>query len=292
MDDRKPEIIVCGSAAAEGIPAYFCDCRVCREAAARGGPEVRGRTSYNFGGALQIDFGPDALQAFQRHREALNAIRHVLFTHAHVDHLSPAELSYHGGGFCLTPAHPGTITLHGTVPTLRKIRRSVAVPRGRTFAQHLAGIGFALQRVRVFQRLEIPDIGATALPLAANHAPGMEAVVYIVTMRGRTVLFGNDTGYLPPESWQALEAYAAEGRPKLDVAILDNTGGLLPWRDHHMGAEAVLETLQRLEALGLVDGRTRRVVNHFSHNAGSTHEELCAFYRPHGIDVGHDGMVL
>lgn len=292
MDARKPDVIVCGSAAAEGVPAYFCDCRVCRAAAARGGREVRGRTSYNFGSVLQIDFGPDALQAFQRHREALNAIRHVLFTHAHTDHLTPTEFPYHGGGYCLVPAHPGTITLHGTAPTMRKIRRLVSVPRGQSFAQHLAGIGFSLERVRTFQRFELPDIDATVLPLAANHVPGLEPVVYLVTMLGRTVLFGNDTGFLPVESWQALETYAAEGRPKIDVAILDNTGGLLPWRDGHMGSAAVLETFARLEALGLVDASTKRVVNHFTHNAGSTHEELCAFYHPRGIAVGYDGMVL
>ena len=36
MNDTMPAITVCGSSAAEGAPAYFCDCRVCREAAAGG----------------------------------------------------------------------------------------------------------------------------------------------------------------------------------------------------------------------------------------------------------------
>ena len=292
MNPSKPRVIVCGSAAAEGIPAYFCNCRVCRTAAEHGGSDVRGRTSYNFGDVLQIDFGPDALQAFQRHRAALNAMRHVIITHAHVDHLAPAEFNYHGTGYCTTFEHPGTITIHATAPSVRRLRRGLNLPVRASLRRFLEGIGIGLHRMRAFQRFDIPDIDATVLPLAANHAPGLEAVVLLVTLRGRTVLFGNDTGILPDESWRALEAYAAEGRPRLDVAILDNTGGFLPWRDGHMGSEAVLETFARLETLGLTDKRTKRVVNHFSHNAGATHAELCAFYNPRGIDVAYDGMVL
>ena len=33
---QTPPFLILGSAAAEGVPAYFCNCRVCREAAARG----------------------------------------------------------------------------------------------------------------------------------------------------------------------------------------------------------------------------------------------------------------
>ena len=292
MQGERPVVLVCGSAASEGIPAYFCDCRVCREAAKRGGPDVRGRASYNFGGVLQIDFGPDSLQAFQRHRETMNAMRHVLVTHAHHDHLSPMELRYHGSNFCGTPANPGTLTIHGTKPTLKRIRSELHVSAGVAGEKVLSGMGLALAPVRPFRRVEMPDIGATALPLAADHDATLDPVVYIVTMGGRTVLFGNDTGLLPDASWRALEAYAAEGRPKFDVAILDNTGGFRPWRINHMGSEAVLETFARLEALGLVDAATKRVVNHFSHNADAMHDELLAFYRTHGIDVGYDGMEL
>ena len=157
MQAEVPTITVCGSAAAEGVPAYFCNCRVCREAAERGGREIRGRTSYNFGGVLQIDFGPDSLQAFQRHRTALNAIRHILVTHAHTDHLSPRELSFHGGGYCLVPAHPGTITVHGTRPALDRIRSELRLPDGALRGGDLDRIGLELAPVRAFRRVEMPD---------------------------------------------------------------------------------------------------------------------------------------
>ena len=292
MQAEIPTIIVCGSAAAEGVPAYYCNCRVCREAAERGGREIRGRTSYNFGGVLQIDYGPDSLQAFQRHRTALNTIRHVLVTHAHTDHLSPREFRFHSTGYCLEPANPGTITVHGTGPALDRIRSELKLPDGALRGGDLAGIGLELAPVRAFRRVEMPDIDATALPLAADHDSRMEPVLYLVTLRGRTVLFGNDTGFLPDASWEALEAYAAEGRPRLDVAILDNTFGLRSHRNGHMGVDAVMETFGRLEAIGLVDGRTTRVVNHFTHNANATHRELCAHYEPLGIVVGYDGLEL
>jgi phosphoribosyl 1,2-cyclic phosphate phosphodiesterase len=34
------------------------------------------------------------------------------------------------------------------------------------------------------------------------------------------------------------------------------------------------------------------VVNHFSHHGQTLHEELCAWFAPHGIQVGYDGMVI
>ena len=285
-----PNLLILGSAAAEGVPALFCDCRVCREAALRGGREIRMRTSYNIGGSLQIDFGPDALQAFQRHRDRLLAIRHILFTHAHGDHLLSNQLCYHGEGFCGTPSP--LITVHGSAPTIRRIRRDLeaAAPNDDVEAR------FERARIetRVFRPPEVfdlPDIGARIHALPANHAPNLDAAIFLVEMGGRTFLIGNDTGLLPDAAWKSLADLRGEIR--IDVAVLDNTGGLgCDWRDNHMGAKAVMETFDRLSALGLLAPGCIRAVNHFTHNGNATHAELCAFWKPRGIVVGYDGLVL
>lgn len=286
-----PVVTILGSAAAEGVPAYFCDCRVCREAARRGGREIRNRTSYNFGGVLQIDYGPDIMQAFQRFRDRMNAVRHVLITHPHDDHLAAEEFGFHGRGFCNVPSMPGVpLTIHGTGPTRERVRHGFHCADEAEVGRRLASAGLEFQLFRPLDTFEFPDIGATVRAFPADHAPGLEAVVFLVTMGGRTVFFCNDTGLLPDVSWEALGNLS--GRLRIDVAILDDCFGLRECEHGHMGKGAVLETFDRLDSLRLSDGATVKVVNHFSHNAGQLQDELEAFFLPRGILVGYDGMEL
>ena len=49
-----------GTAAAEGMPALWCECPTCAEAKKLGGKEIRRRCSYLLDGDTLIDFGPDA----------------------------------------------------------------------------------------------------------------------------------------------------------------------------------------------------------------------------------------
>ena len=55
------QIQILGSAAAEGIPAIFCNCRVCTEAWKNGGKDIRMRAAYKLNDEVRIDFGPDSL---------------------------------------------------------------------------------------------------------------------------------------------------------------------------------------------------------------------------------------
>ena len=48
-----------GTAAAEGIPALFCNCDICRTAARRGGKELRMRSGALVNDKLLIDLSPD-----------------------------------------------------------------------------------------------------------------------------------------------------------------------------------------------------------------------------------------
>ena len=288
-----PSFLVLGSAAAEGVPAFYCNCRVCREAAARGGREIRGRTSYNFGDVLQIDFGPDMLQAFQRFDPRLNGIRHLLITHAHEDHLTPSELWYRARGFSRLPDDTPPLVIHGSPAVLELIRRDMAATltsfRHRTRLLEMANLAF--HEIEPFQTFELPDIGATVQTLEANHAPDLASLLFVVTMGGRTVLIGNDTGYFPEATMAALKDLA--GKVHVDLCVIDCCGAFLKnWRDGHMSADVNLKLFAELETMGFIDDKTIKVVNHFSHNGNATHAELCAFFEPKGIVVGYDGLEL
>lgn len=297
---ESPKLLVLGSAAAEGVPALFCDCRVCREAAAKGGPDVRARTSYNFGGEVQIDFGPDALQAWQAHRDVLRRMRHILVTHAHEDHLQPSDLLYHGTDYAGVPATEGTLTIHGTAPTRARMELEYWPGNPAPLGEKLARAGLVFREFRQFDVFELPDCGATVRTFAADHWDALQPCVFLVTLRGRTAFVCNDTGWLPDASWDALAKL--KGEVAIDVAVLDDTGmlkgapegpaGSEAWHRGHMSAPTILRAYDKLDALGLLAPGCVRAVNHFSHNGGSTHEEMRAFYEPRGIAVGYDGLEL
>ena len=287
---QKPPFLILGSAAAEGVPAYYCTCRVCREAAARGGREIRGRTAYNFGGVLQIDFGPDMLQAFQRHYPRLNAMRHLLVTHAHEDHLAPGELWFRASGFSRLPADAPPLTIHGAPAVLDRLQRGIA-PTMRDRGRVLEMAHLAFHEIAPFQTCELPDIGAIVRTFPAKHAPGLEAMLFLITMGGRTVFIGNDTGFFPNELFDALKALA--GKVHVDIFVVDCCGALLEnYRESHMSADVNLELFAKLEQMGFIDSDTVKVANHFSHNGKATHAELCEFFEPKGVVVGYDGLEL
>lgn len=276
----KPEVIIGGSAAAEGIPAFFCNCGVCENARNKGGREIRYRTTYRFGEEILVDFGPDVFHSQARHYGNLDTVKFVLVTHAHQDHFYPEQAAFHFPAFS-NVAPDAFLTVVGSEPTRKLLYGNADSPPAQ-----LADWQMRFMGIEPLKPLALPGIDATVVALPANHAPELKPVVYIVTLRGRTVLFCNDTGYLPEESWRFIESH----RMRLDAAILDCTGCGKNWRDGHMGGETIMETLKRLEAAGYVDADTTKVVNHFSHNGGMSHEQLCHFFEPHGIAVGFDGM--
>ena len=67
-----------GTGAAEGVPAEFCDCAVCREARLRGGKEFHSRSQLLIDGELSVDFPPDAYYHSLRFGVRLAEIRYLL----------------------------------------------------------------------------------------------------------------------------------------------------------------------------------------------------------------------
>lgn len=268
-----------GTAAAEAIPALWCECPVCRRAKELGGRELRRRCSYLIDRDTLIDFGPDAYWQVTEFGIDLTAVDRILFTHPHEDHLATAELSWRRTPYFSHVEHwidvCGTRMLFGTI------------------LGELACSGMALN----FEELRIrpvevqPGVWAKSgdvelLPMRANHAPGKDPVFYLIRRGGRTVLIANDTGWPPEESWSCL------AKEKIDLAVLESTmgPGMPDCRNGHMGADVTVAFRKRLIELGSIRENTPVYANHFSHNCKANHEELVALFRPHGIEVAYDGL--
>ncbi len=283
-----PTITILGSAAAEGIPAIFCNCRVCKAAWKHGGKDFRSRAAYKLNEHVRVDFGPDSLWQEQRFRLHSENLRHLFITHAHEDHLYCDLLNYRTPGFSVVP-EDAVLRIYGSRETISRIEKH--------FAGHPHSDGeygrFRLQLVALeaFQSIDLPGEDMTFIPLPANHmadAPPGAALIYAIRFGTRNLLLANDTGYFPEETWKFIE----NSQLRFDLVISDCTSAVLDQRDGHMGGKYVLAARQRLEDSGRLTPGSQYVVNHFSHNGQAMHTELEAHFNPHGIAVGFDGMEI
>lgn len=283
-------IFFLGTGAAEGIPALFCNCPLCKKAKALGGKNIRSRAQALVNDDLLLDFGPDTYWHVCRYGLDLSAVRSLLITHAHEDHYTPSELDYRSHGFAYLDGDRASddagFPVLDVYLSAGSYNYNCVLPFEETYlANGKAPVAF--HTVRAFEPFTAGRY--TVTPLAANHAPGFEALIYLISDGMKTLLYAHDTGLLPEETWR----YLAEMRPHIDFATFDctgmasthNTGG-----GRHMNLERNLVTRARLLDLGLADGNTVWYCNHFSHNGKSTHEELIELLGKENFLVAYDGL--
>ncbi len=268
-----------GTAAAEAIPAMWCSCPVCRRARELGGRDLRRRCSYWIDRDTLVDFGPDANWQATEFGIDLTAIDRVIFTHPHSDHLMPEELSWRR-----TPYFSHVerrIEVCGTRPVFGCILGRLA---SNGMAVHFDELMIDPVTLQPGEWKKSGDL--ELLPMRANHAPGNDAVFYLIRRGGRTILIANDTGWPPEESWKLL------GENKIDLAVLESTMGpaMADCRNGHMGGNVTAAFRERLLELGSITAATPVYANHFSHNCGANHDRLEAFFKPRGIEVAWDGL--
>ena len=86
-----------GTAAAEGFPAVFCNCRFCKEARILGGKNLRTRSQSLVNDDLLIDLPADTYHHFLMNGIEGHKIKYLFVTHPHQDHFYPEELNMRGG---------------------------------------------------------------------------------------------------------------------------------------------------------------------------------------------------
>lgn len=272
-------LTILGSAAAEAVPALWCECDVCAYARKHGGKDLRKRTAYLLDEDTLIDFGPDAFFQVVTHGIDLLKIDRICYTHAHCDHCNPVELNWRRKGFSKVTKQ---IEILGSKPTYDYIKLITKLDDNAPIDKYFFDF-------RECSPGSVTTSGnLNVLAIGANHAPELDALNYILSRDGRKLLIANDTGFWSPASWQI-----AEGQ-QVDCAVIDTTMALV-FAGHdqgHMGVEAVVRFRDELARRGALASHAKVIANHFSHNGNSLHHELEAFFRPHGIEVGFDGMKI
>ena len=273
-----------GTAAAEAVPALFCECEVCKRARKAGGKSIRGRSGAMIDGRLMLDFPPDIyFQSLRLGLELWN-VEAILFTHSHCDHVAPTEVCMRDEGcYChLSPDRAGRklqIFCSGEVRDLLReaFRREFGDPDRPFCAFHL---------LKAFETVSVLDYEVTPLP--ARHAFSEQAFIYLIRRAGRTLLYAHDTGDLYDENYDFLRRQGI----RLDAASLDCTSFSRPDGYSHMGLSNVEQTVNRLKEIGSVGPETKLIVNHFSHNCADTYENMVKTAEPYGVTVSYDGMTV
>lgn len=266
-----------GTAAGEAWPGVFCQCPVCRAARQLGGKNIRTRSQALVDEDLLLDLPPDNYLHSLYYGLDLGKVRTLLFTHSHSDHFFPEDLEFLREPFSHT--FPAVLQVYGNEAVERGVLRACGSLGSEDYR-------YVFHRARANTTFIAEDY--TVTPLRATHAGGEECLFYHVAKGGKSLLYAHDTGVLSEENLETLSRCPG----KLGLVSLDCTSQQHRDGAYHMGLADAAEQKQRLLDLGLADGDTIWVVNHFSHNGGWLHEEMEAQAARYGMLTSYDGMTV
>lgn len=267
-----------GTAAAEGIPALFCKCDVCKNARSVGGKEVKTRSQSLIDGTVLIDFPADTYMHILNNDLYLDEIHTLIITHTHSDHFYPQDFwcRAHGIAYGIEEKPLNVFVTEGGYDAALDFLKRNSVSEERVL----------LHKIEPFVPFE--SDGHKFIPLSADHDPKSDPVIYIIEKDGKSMLYANDTGYFPEKTWEYLAQYGK----KFNCVSLDCTLALALCRYNHMDLATCKEVYAKLCEMNLCDDSTVACINHFSHNGKATHEQLALEAEKAGFAVSYDGLEL
>lgn len=272
------EILYMGTAAAEGWPALFCDCGICRKARETGGRELRTRTQSLIDGKILIDFPPDTYTHALKYGLQLGKVKHLLITHSHMDHFFPVELIHRHEHF--GHGAEGMLYVYGNEAVEKAFYDAVLIDRFRVHP-----LDEAVKFIRLTPFADFTVEGYHIIPLPADHDKRENCLIYLVEKDDKCILYGHDTGMnLSEEAWQCIFSH------RYDLISLDATMGKKQTEGYHMGLPDDITFMNRLKEKGCLKENAVKVINHFSHNGEMTHSDLERFASEYGMTAAYDGM--
>jgi phosphoribosyl 1,2-cyclic phosphate phosphodiesterase len=268
------QITLLGTGAADGCPGLFCACPTCQKIRTRGGRDLRTRSSALLDNTLLIDLSPDLLTQARLPNVSLLHINHILLTHGHDDHFTPAHLQYLSWMFVEKP-RTAPIHIWGPPDTIAALCSQFAASQ----------LPLQMHTITTHSPVNIGTTTVTAIP--AHHAEDRTCHNYILRTTTGSLLYATDTGWYPETTWRLLQ------NAKLDIVIVECTRGAEEdGYAGHLNARQTAEFAHRLHQIQALNPNAQIVTTHHSHRGGMLHEELTAWLRPHGVTVGYDGLTL
>ena len=177
-----------GTAASEGIPNPFCNCKVCTYAREHGGANVRTRASAMVDNHILIDMSPEWSAQLKRENMTAREIDTVLFTHTHPDHFNVGEFVSRTVGFAQNVEFP--LHIFGNDCAIKGAFNALDGLQGDRFVFHL-----------IAPYLTYEHEGYKITPTLANHAKMELCYNYLIEKDGKTFFYGLDSGWLPDSTF-------------------------------------------------------------------------------------------
>ncbi|MBK1789969.1 MBL fold metallo-hydrolase [Persicirhabdus sediminis] len=249
-----------GTGTSTGVPVIGCDCPVCTSDDPR---NIHTRSSVYLdtpAGKILVDSGPDLRE--QALRENLRQVDAVLYTHAHLDHITGFDDLR---AFCWRREDP--LPMYGSNACIDELKRvfSWAFAKSNTHGGYIKPDPICFTGPFQLDQLRIT-------PLLVNHAsvethgyrfdyPGAASIAYI-----------SDVKSIPAQTIIQLE--------NIDILIID----ALKEGEHptHMGVQEAIDTAEKVNAKQVY-------LTHISHSID--YAELEAKLPPH-IHIAYDGLKI
>lgn len=267
-----------GTAAAEGVPALFCKCRVCQQARKKGSRDIRMRMQSLIDEELLIDFNGDSYSHFIKYNYNLADINHLLITHGHADHFYPEDLMMRMSGYsnCLE----NQLKVYGNERVHQFYKRASQL-EGFTDEEKIC-----FKEIQPFEKYNIGCY--QVIPLLADHDLKETCLFYQISNGEKTLLYAHDTGYFLEENWD----YFKREKPFFHLVSLDCTHQKFQVKRNHMSFYDNLEVKKKMIALGVADETTIFVISHFSHNGGMLYDEMNEWALKEGFITSYDGLEI
>ena len=179
-----------GTAAAEGIPGIFCNCKICEDTRKLRGKNIRTRSQALINNDLLIDLPPDTYMHTLYGGLDIHKIHECIITHDHQDHFYLEELFMRAQGFAQIKDRQ-SLNLYGSRTVTDKLN-SYPIIRGMVEADRIK-----INEVKPFEHFFAKEYKIT--PLLADHSAD-NSLIYLIEKDQKRVLYAHDTGIFPQET--------------------------------------------------------------------------------------------
>lgn len=270
-----------GTAAAEGVPAMFCECENCLRSKKLGGRNIRTRSQALVDDTLLIDFPADTYMHCIYGGLPLSKIKTCLITHSHIDHLYAPDIENRKAGFAhLSDSEPLTFYAWDSAYKIimkEKINASVSDNDVRAV------------NIKPFCAFSVEGYSVT--PIRAVHDVKSDPLVFAIEKDGKRLLYFNDSSKLHEDGEECLRRFSDK---PFDLVSLDCTMGCTEFEwEGHMGLSKCIEFRDTLKEEGAADEHTIFILHHFSHNGKSVvYDDFVKIAAENDFLVSYDGMKI
>ncbi len=267
-----------GTAAAEGIPAIFCECENCKRAKLLGGKNIRTRSQAIIDNKILIDFPPETYMHYLKYNIPLNEIKTCIITHSHEDHLYADEILNRKNGFSHI-ADKTPLTLYAGKSGYKMIKNVIekfGIPETDAIAKEITAFeSFSAE-------------GYTILPVKASHDPSTSPLLFVIEKDGKSLFYSHDSSEYCGETFKCLKGLASP----IDVVSLDCTEACNnATYTGHLSLERCIKLREKMLKEKIVTDNTVFILNHFSHNGkNSCYTDFVGIAAENGFATSYDGM--